>query len=375
VLTLFLELAALPSPSGEERAVADRVLDYLRSLGLESDEDDAGTRIGSTIGNVLCRLEPNGNDAAGLPVFFCAHLDTVPPEGPIEPVVGEDGLIRNGAGTILGADNKAAVATMLEAVARLVEDGRVHAGVELLFTPKEEVGLVGATAFDAQRLAAQVGYVYDHAGPVGEVILGAPYQRKLDVQFRGRAAHAGMYPEEGRSAIAAAARAIADLRLGRLDEETSANVGQIQGGTARNVVPERCWFSAEARSHDERKLGEVVQEMLDTVTFAAGVTDCEVETQVEGAARGYRFRRDDLPVRLAAAALEGTGRQPSFVLSGGGADANVFNERGLQCVNLANGMTDIHTPDERIAVDDLEAMVEVTLALVEAAGKLERDAR
>jgi tripeptide aminopeptidase len=375
VLTLFLELAALPSPSGEERAVADRVLDYLRSLGLESDEDDAGTRIGSTIGNVLCRIEPNGNDAAGLPVFFCAHLDTVPPEGPIEPVVGEDGLIRNGAGTILGADNKAAVATMLEAVARLVEDGRVHAGVELLFTPKEEVGLVGATAFDAQRLAAQVGYVYDHAGPVGEVILGAPYQRKLDVQFRGRAAHAGMYPEEGRSAIAAAARAIADLRLGRLDEETSANVGQIQGGTARNVVPERCWFSAEARSHDERKLGEVVQEMLDTVTFAAGVTDCEVETQVEGAARGYRFRRDDLPVRLAAAALEGTGRQPSFVLSGGGADANVFNERGLQCVNLANGMTDIHTPDERIAVDDLEAMVEVTLALVEAAGKLERDAR
>jgi tripeptide aminopeptidase len=374
VLTLFLELAALPSPSGEERAVADRVLDYLRSLGLESDEDDAGTRIGSTMGNVLCRLERNGNDAAGLPVFFCAHLDTVPPEGPIEPVVGEDGLVRNGAGTILGADNKAAVATMLEAVARLVEDRRVHAGVELLFTPKEEVGLVGATAFDAQRLAAQVGYVYDHAGPVGEVILGAPYQHKLDVQFRGRAAHAGMYPEEGRSAIAAAARAIADLRLGRLDEETSANVGQIQGGTARNVVPERCWFSAEARSHDERKLGEVVQEMLDTVTFAAGVTDCEVETQVEGTARGYRFGRDDLPVRLAAAALEGTGRQPSFVLSGGGADANVFNERGLQCVNLANGMTDIHTPDERIAVDDLEAMVEVTLALVEAAGKLERDA-
>jgi tripeptide aminopeptidase len=374
VLTLFLELAALPSPPGEERAVADLVLDYLRSLGLNPKEDDAGARIGSTMGNVLCRLGPDGNGAAGAPVFFCAHLDTVPPEGPIEPVVGEDGLVRNGAGTILGADNKAAAASMLEALARLVEEGRAHAGVELLFTPKEEVGLVGAAAFDEQRLAARVGYVYDHAGPIGEVILGAPHQRKLDVRFRGRAAHAGMYPEEGRSAIAAAARAIADLRLGRLDEETSANVGQIQGGTARNVVPERCWFSAEARSHDERKLAEVVQEMLDTITFAAGVTDCEVETQVEGAARGYRFGRNDLPVRLAAAALAVTGHRLSFVLSGGGADANVFNERGLQCLNLANGMTDIHTPDERIAVDDLEAMVEVTLALVEEAGKLERDA-
>jgi tripeptide aminopeptidase len=370
VLTLFLELAALPSPPGEERAVADRVLDYLGALGLEADEDDAGARIGSSMGNILCRLEPRG-DGGGAPLFFCAHLDTVPPEAAIEPVVGDDGLVRNAAGTILGADDKSAVASMLEAVARLVEDGREHAGVELLFTPKEEVGLVGAAAFDESRLAARLGYVYDHAGPIGEVILGAPYQRKIDARFRGRAAHAGMYPEEGRSAIAAAARAIADLRLGRLDHETSANVGEIHGGTARNVVPEHCSFAAEARSHDERKLAEVVQEMVDTITFAAGLGDCEVELQVGNASRGYSFKRDDLPVQLAATALERAGREPSFILSGGGADANVFNERGLRCVNLANGMTDIHTPDERIAVADLEEMVEVTLALVESAREVE----
>jgi tripeptide aminopeptidase len=370
VLTLFLELAALPSPPGEERGVADRVLDYLGALGLEADEDDAGARIGSSMGNILCRLEPRG-DGGGASLFFCAHLDTVPPEAAIEPAVGDDGLVRNAAGTILGADDKSAVASMLEAVARLVEDGRPHAGVELLFTPKEEVGLVGAAAFDESRLAARLGYVYDHAGPIGEVILGAPYQRKIDARFRGRAAHAGMYPEEGRSAIAAAARAIADLRLGRLDHETSANVGEIQGGTARNVVPEHCWFAAEARSHDERKLAEVVQEMVDTITFAAGLGDCEVEIQVGDASRGYRFKRDDLPVQLAATALERAGREPSFILSGGGADANVFNERGLRCVNLANGMTDIHTPDERIAVADLEEMVEVTLALVESAREVE----
>jgi tripeptide aminopeptidase len=373
VLTLFLELAALPSPPGEERAVADRVLDYLGALGLEVDEDDAGDRIGSTMGNLLCRLEPRGN-GGGAPLFFCAHLDTVPPEAAIEPVVGEDGLVRNTAGTILGADDKSAAASMLEAVARLVEDERPHAGVELLFTPKEEVGLVGAAAFDESRLAARLGYVYDHAGPIGEVVLGAPYQRRIDARFRGRAAHAGMYPEEGRSAIAAAARAIADLRLGRIDDETSANVGEIQGGTARNIVPERCWFAAEARSHDERKLADVVQEMVDTITFAAGLGECEVEIQVGDATRGYRFKQDDVPVELAATALQRAGREPSFILSGGGADANVFNERGLQCVNLANGMTDIHTPDERIAVADLEEMVEVTLALVDAAREVEHAA-
>jgi tripeptide aminopeptidase len=363
VAELFLELVRVPSPSGEERVVADQVIEYLQALALPVDEDDVGTRIDSTIGNLLCRIEPSGE---GTPLFFCAHLDTVPPEGPIEPVV-EDGVVRNGGGTILGADNKAAVAAMLEATRRIVAENRPHGGIELLFTPKEEVGLRGAEAFDQERLHARLGYVYDHAGPIGEVILGAPYQVKLDASFRGRAAHSGMYPEEGRSAIAAAARAIADLRLGRLDEETTANVGEIHGGTARNIVPERCSFAAEARCHDERKLGELVQEMLETITFAAQVSDCDVETAVDPSARGYRFKRDDEAVRLAAAALERTGFQPTYGLSGGGADANVFNERGLQCLNLANGMTDIHTPDERIAVADLGRMVDVTLALVEVA--------
>ncbi len=369
VLALFLELAALPSPPGEERAVADRVLDYLGALGLEADEDDAGAKVGSTMGNIFCRLEPTGGQ--GEPLFFCAHLDTVPPEAAIEPVVGEDEIVRNAAGTILGADDKSAVASMLETAARLVEDGRPHPGVELLFTPKEEVGLLGAAAFDESRFVARLGYVYDHAGPIGEVILGAPHQQKVDVRFHGRAAHAGMFPEEGRSAIAAAARAIADLRLGRLDEETSANVGRIQGGTARNVIPEWCDVAAEARSHDERKLADLMREIVDTVTFAASLEECEVETQVSGLSRGYRFRRDDVPVQIAATALERVALEPSFILSGGGADANVFNERGLQCVNLANGMTDIHTPDERIAVADLEQMVDVTLALIGVASEVE----
>ncbi len=364
VLTLFTELAALPSPSGEERAVADAVTRYLRGLGLEVDEDDAGERIDSTTGNLLCRLEPN--NAEGTPIFFCAHLDTVPPSGSLEPVV-EDGFVRNAGGTILGADDKSAVASMLDATRRVVAESRPHAGIELLFTPKEEVGLLGAAAFDHERLRARVGYVYDQAAPIGEVILGAPHSQSMKVRFHGRASHSGMFPEEGRSAIAAAARAIADLRLGRVDEETTANVGTIEGGTAGNIVPEWCTFVAEARSHDERKLADLVQEMLDAISFAAGIADCEVETAVQKSYKGYRFERADEVVRLAHSALERTGRTPSYGLSGGAADANVLNERGLACLNLANGMENIHTPDERIAVDDLEAMVDVTLALVDVA--------
>jgi tripeptide aminopeptidase len=360
---LFKDLAALPSPSGEERAVADRVIAELRGLGLAVDEDDAGPGVGSTMGNLLCRLDPT---AEGEPLFFCAHLDTVPPTGPIEPVEA-DGVIRNGAGTILGADNKSAVAAMIEGTRRVLEDGVPHSGIELLFTPKEEVGLIGAFAFDHTKLKARVGYVYDQAGPIGDVILGAPSAQALEVRFHGRAAHAGMFPEEGRSAIVAAARAIADLRLGRVDEETTANVGVIQGGTGGNIVPEWCTFMAEVRAHDERRLTDLVQEMLDAFSFAANGADCEVETTLSKSYHGYRFRRDDTVVRLAADALRARGYEPRYGLTGGGADANVFNERGLQCLNLANGMTDIHTPDERIAVADLEAMVDVTVALVAGA--------
>jgi tripeptide aminopeptidase len=360
---LFLELAAIPSPPGEERAVADVVLRYLRGLGLEPDEDETGPSIGSSMGNVYARLEPT---CPGTPLFFCAHLDTVPPSGELRPVL-EDGVIRNAGGTILGADDKAAVVAMLEGVRRVLGENLPHAGIELLFTAKEEVGLLGAAAFDLERLQARTGYVYDQGGPIGEIVLGAPWSRSFEVRFRGRASHSGMFPEEGRSAIQAAARAIADLRLGRVDDETTANVGVIAGGTAGNIVPERCTFLAEARCHDEAKLGEVVQEMLDAFSFAATSSDCEVETQMRKSYAGYRLRRDEEAVRLAARALERCGRAVTYTLSGGAADANVFNQNGLRCVNLANAMADIHTAEERIAVADLEAMVDVTVALVEEA--------
>jgi tripeptide aminopeptidase len=366
LVDFFLELCAIPSPSGKERAVVDRVAAYLSALGLEWDEDDAAQRLDGEAGNIYCRIPPT-NGAHGTPVFLCAHTDTVPPETVVDPVVGEDGVVRNAAGTILGSDNKAAVVVMLEAARRVIEDGRDHAGIELLFTAQEEVSLRGADAFDHRRLVATTGYVYDQGAAIGEIVLGSPHARLLDFRFHGAAAHAGMHPEDGRSAIAAASRAIADFRLGRVDDETSANVGVITGGTARNVVPEWCSFNAEVRSHDERKAVDLAREMLESAAFAASLADCAVESEVRPSFSGYRFRESDAPVRLAAAALERAGYTPSYALSGGGADANVFNARGLRCVNLANGMMEIHTPDEHIAVADLERMVEVTLALVDVA--------
>jgi tripeptide aminopeptidase len=367
LLDLFLEFCAIPSPPGDERAVADRVGSYLNDLGLEWDEDEAGARIGSNTGNMYCRLPGEDEDEDGTPIFLCAHTDTVPLDGQLEPFV-ENGIVRNAGGTILGSDNKAAVAVMLEATRRILRERVPHAGIELLFTPKEEVGLKGADAFDHARLVARTGFVYDQGAPIGEIVLGSPHGRTLDLRFHGRASHAGMYPEEGRSAIAAASKAIADFRLGRLDDETSANVGVITGGTGRNVVPEWCSFEAEVRSHDERKANELVREMLETAAFAASLTDCELDSEVNVGFPGYRFRETDPVVVMAAEALRSTGFAPTYALSGGGADANVFNARGLSCLNLANGMTEIHTPDEHIAVADLEAMVDVTLALVQAAG-------
>jgi tripeptide aminopeptidase len=357
VLHLFLELAALPSPSGSEGAVAEHIRRFLGDVGVDLEADEAG--------NLLGRLAPT-DGSVGVPIFLCAHMDTVPPLGPIEPVV-EAGIVRNAGGTILGADNKASVAVMLAAARELVSEPRPHAGVELLFTVREETGLEGAKAFNTGRLEARLGFVYDYSGQVGDVVTAAPSGRTLDVLFKGRSAHAGINPEDGRSAIYAAARAISDLRLGRIDDETTANVGTISGGSARNVVPDHCEVHAEARSRDERKLAELVQEMLDAFSFAAAVGECEVETRVEEKYRGYKLPPDDPAFALACSALERAGFEPRSVAVGGGADANVFKERGLTCVNLGTGMTDVHTPDEHIAVADLEAMLAVTHQLVDLA--------
>jgi tripeptide aminopeptidase len=364
VVELFCDLAAISSPSRDERAVADAVLGRLRGMGLDPSEDESGPQTGSNIGNIHVAL-PATNGSGGTPIFLNAHLDTVPPDGPVEPEI-RNGIVVNRRDTILGADNKAAVAVMLEAFARLAS-GTPHAGVELVLTPMEEVGLRGAKAFDSSRLQARFGYCYDHAAPIGNVVLAAPTQKSLELRFLGRAAHSGIAPEEGRSAVAAAARAVADMQLGRIDDATTANVGLIRGGVAGNIVPPECRVWAEARSRDADRLREQVQSMLDAATYAANLGDCELESRIVSEYEGYRFARTHEAVRLVSQALDGCGYPVTYIESGGGADANVFNATGVACVNVCNGMADIHTASEHIAVADLDGMLDVTMGLIEIA--------
>lgn len=364
VARLMARLCEIPSPSRDEGAVATVVRAELAALGADLHEDDAAARLPAGCGNIVARFAPTAE--GGVPIMFGAHLDTVPVTAPIE-VALVDGELTNRHPGILGGDNKSAVAVLIEAMRTVVEEERPHAGIELVLTPCEEIGLRGAAAFDPSPLRARFGFVYDHTGPVGDIVTSAPSLHRIEATFVGRAAHAGIVPEEGRSAVLAAARAIGRMPLGRIDPQTTANVGTVSGGTATNVVAERCTVTAEARSRDERTLGVQLTAMLDALTWAA--TECEVdlETRVEREFTSYRLGDNDPQVRLARQVLEGLGYAPRLVASGGGSDVNAFLLNGFPSVNLCNGMIAPHTPDERIAVESLERMLAVTLGLIDAA--------
>ena len=290
----------------------------------------------------------------------------MPASTDIDPRLDGDYIV-NANDTILGADNKATVAGMLDGVRRIIADGTPHAGIEIVLTAQEEVGLQGAKAFDASRLVAQVGFVYDHAGPLGGIVMAAPGQNTISLSFHGQAAHAGIAPEEGRSAIAAAAKAIAAMRLGRIDAETTANVGTVAGGVARNVVPAACAVEAEVRSRDMGRLAEETAYLLEVAATAAADEGCTLETAVRQEYAAYRFRRGDQVVRLARQALEAAGIPAREEEVGGGADAHIFNERGIPCVVLTSGMERIHGPGERILAADVDRMSEITVQLIAAA--------
>ena len=291
-------------------------------------------------------------------------MDTVPLTAPVE-VVERDGRLENKGEGILGADNKAAVAVIMETVRRVASQPPV--GIEVLFTTCEERSLHGAKAFDQSKLRSDFGFVFDHATPIGEIITAAPTHYRIAADFHGHAAHAGIKPEDGRSAIQAAAAAVARMELGRLDEKTTANVGLFDGGTALNVVAERCHVELECRSLDDTRAGEVASRIVDAITEAAADQECDVETIVEEHFRSYSLPRTAPPVGIAAAALDARGIEPTFIQTGGGADANVFVNRGLQVVNVANGTANAHQPDEFVTVAALETMLDVVLEMVRIA--------
>jgi tripeptide aminopeptidase len=359
----FSALCRIESPSGRERECADWVIAELDGIGIGVEEDDAGREVGSDAGNLLARIPGSGPDT----ILLCAHLDTVPPVAPVEPVI-VDGGWENANDAILGADNKAAVAVALELARRFMRAPQPPAvGLELLFTVCEEVALRGATAFDRSLLLSRFGYVFDHASPIGEIVLASPTYYRILAELHGRAAHAGIRPEVGRSAIAAAARAVAAMRLGRLDPETTANVGTISGGTNANVVPERCRLEAEARSLDQTKAEAVATEMVDHLQEAADAGECDLDISLERLFDGYRTRPREPQVILAERALEACGYRPTQIVTGGGSDANALQVAGFPCTNLANGTERNHEPGERVSIDALDGMLEVAIGLFEEA--------
>jgi tripeptide aminopeptidase len=294
----------------------------------------------------------------------------VPHDGAIEPVL-VDGVWESAGETILGADNKAAVAVLLAVARRAAVEG-APVGIELLFTVSEENALAGAKAFDVGRLRSAFGYVFDHATPIGEIVVASPSYARVQAVFHGAAAHAGIRPEAGRSAIAAAAKAIAAMPLGRLDDETTANVGTITGGAGgTNVVPELCRFLGEARSLTDTRLEAVVSDMIGHIYDAANdpVCQCDVDVTVERLFQGYRHDPDAPQVRAAEAALRACGYPPRRIVTGGGSDANAFEANGFPCTNLANGTEHNHEPTERVSASALEGMLDVTFALLDELGE------
>jgi tripeptide aminopeptidase len=283
-------------------------------------------------------------------------------------VVVDDGW-ENANDAILGADNKAAVAVMLEAARRIsVEGARV--GVELLMTVSEEVGLAGAFEADKGALQADFGYVYDHASPIGEIVVASPTFFRFGAEFHGQAAHAGIRPEDGRSAVLAAARAIASMPLGRLDEQTTANVSRVMGGgETTNVVPDRARVEGECRSLDADRAEALVGELIDRIHDAANETSCDVDTTVERLFEAFRLKSDTPAVQAAERALRARGHDARHIVTGGGSDANAFIAGGLTVVNLANGTERNHQPDERVSRWALEEMLDVTFVLLDEAAQ------
>jgi tripeptide aminopeptidase len=348
LLDVFLDLVRIASPSGQEEEVAAYVRSYLEDLGIGVESDQAG--------NLYAYVEGDGT-----PLAFTAHMDTVVPCEGVTPVV-EDGIVRSDGTTILGADDKSGIAAILEAVTVLPEANVTHRPLDLLFTVQEEIGLFGAKAVEVDRLRARMAIGLDAEGEQGTLVVSAPGQNSLEAVVHGKAAHAGVEPEKGISAIRIAAEAIAAMPLGRIDEETTANIGVISGGKATNIVPDCVRIKGEARSRDEAKLASQTDAMVAALQGSAKAAGADVDVEVVRAYEAYRLLEDDPLVELVGAAMRSLGQAPRYKVTGGGSDANVFNARGLRTAQISTGMSEVHTTSESIAVKDLVAAAALLLA-------------
>ena len=362
----FLEFVKIDSPSFAEARFVEFLTVELKKLGLQVKNDRTGQH-GS--GNLLAVLP--GTDCQVKPILLCMHTDTVTPGCGIRPRI-ENGVIRSDGTTILGVDNKAPIAAALEALRFLQVTSPVHGDVELLFTWGEERCHQGARAFDGSGLRSQIGFVPDGGGPLGTLITQTPYYTSIRATFLGKAAHAGIEPEKGVNALKAAATAISKMHLGRIDEETTTNLGTIAGGMVRNSVPDRVEVEGEARSLDVHKMEEQVRRMRAAMEEGAREVSAKLKVEFVREYEGFRIVDSDLPVRIATEAAHSMGMIPEITRTCGGSDANNLNTRGIRTIVLGIGAHDFHSPQEHIAVADLVRLAEFLATLVIEAGRQNR---
>jgi len=368
----FRQLVSIDSPSREEKGVADCIRKILKEeTGAEVIEDRSHSQTGSESGNIIARI-PGTEKVA--PLFFNAHMDTVEPGRGIKAIL-KDGIFHSDGSTVLGADDKAAVAILIEA-ARLLKEHRVsHGPIEFLFTVCEEIGLLGAKSLDPALLEAKAGYALDSDDP--EVLINqAPCAVRFRVRVLGKAAHAGLNPELGINAIQVAARALGEVPIGRIDEYTTANIGLIRGGKATNIVPEEVEMEGEIRSHNPKKLNEVWDQILGA--FHRIALDFKPEANHSKENPGFPLITteliDDYPlmsvfeehplITTAVKASKGLGRELRLNMTGGGSDANILNSKGLTTVIMGVGMQNVHSTSEYISLDDMTAAAELVLEII-----------
>ncbi|MDX8364328.1 tripeptidase T [Cytobacillus sp. IB215665] len=358
----FIELVKVDSETKYETEIAKVLKEKFLSLGVKVVEDDTTSQTGHGAGNLICTLEGTRNGVD--PIYFTSHMDTVVPGNGIKPSI-KDGYIVTDGTTILGADDKAGLAAMLEAIRVLKENNIAHGTIQFIITVGEESGLVGAKVLDPSQIIAKYGYAIDSDGKVGNIVVAAPTQAKIIATIHGKTAHAGVAPEKGVSAITIASKAIAQMPLGRIDEETTANIGRFEGGSQTNIVCDRVDILAEARSLVQEKMEAQVAKMKDAFESVAEQMGGKADVEVNIMYPGFKFGDGDHVVEIAKKAAKKINRPCELQRSGGGSDANVIAGFGIPTVNLAVGYEEIHTTNEKIPIEELVKCAEMVVAIIE----------
>ncbi|WP_342543531.1 M20/M25/M40 family metallo-hydrolase [Paenisporosarcina sp. FSL H8-0542] len=363
----FLELVQIDSETKHEQIIAPILKSKMEDLGFDVIEDDSAARSGHGAGNLIATLK--GTLADVDTIYFTTHMDTVVPGKGIKPELREDGYIYSDGTTILGADDKAGIAALFDMIKRLKEESVEHGDIQFIITAGEESGLAGAKQLDASLITAKYGFAVDSDGKVGGIVTAAPYQAKIGAKILGKTAHAGVAPEKGISAINIAAKSIAKMTLGRIDEETTANIGRFEGGGATNIVCDEVNILAEARSIVPDKLDIQTAHMKTVFEETSAAMGGKAEIDIQLMYPGFRFDEDEHVTQVAIQAVKNIGRTPNLGTSGGGSDANIIAGFGIPTVNLSVGYEEIHTKNERMPVEELEKLSDLLVEIVKVSAK------